>query len=143
MPSIAIVDSGPLIAALDRNDPDHARCLRVLQEYSGRLVIPALCVAEVTHFAGRRMGPAVEADFIAALPTMEIECPASEDWGRMAELVRLYADWPLGTVDASVITLSERLGTDTIVTLDERHFRAVRPGHVPQFTLLPSDARAG
>ena len=59
------------------------------------------------------------------------------DWGRMAELVETYADLPLGTSDASVIAVAERLGVTTVATLDQRHFRVVRPRHTAAFTLLP------
>jgi predicted nucleic acid-binding protein len=51
--------------------------------------------------------------------------------------VEQYADFPLGAADASVVALAERLGTDLIVTLDHRHFGAVRPRHCPAFRLLP------
>ena len=44
---------------------------------------------------------------------------------------------PIGGTDASVIALAERLDTDLIVTLDYRHFRAVRPYHCLAFWLLP------
>ena len=40
-------------------------------------------------------------------------------------------------VDASVVALAERRGLEVIATLDQRHFRAVRPRHVPAFTLVP------
>jgi len=43
----------------------------------------------------------------------------------------------LGTTDASVIALAERLEITEIATLDRRHFTAVRPRHVEAFTLLP------
>jgi predicted nucleic acid-binding protein len=49
----------------------------------------------------------------------------------------VYADFPLGTTDASVIAVAERLGATEIATLDHRHFRAVRPTHIASFTLLP------
>jgi predicted nucleic acid-binding protein len=48
-----------------------------------------------------------------------------------------YRDLPLGMVDASVIALTERLGTDTVATLDHRHFEAVRPRHVQRLNLIP------
>jgi predicted nucleic acid-binding protein len=48
-----------------------------------------------------------------------------------------YRDFPLGGVDASVVALAERLNTDLVVTLDRRHFPAIRPRHVPAFRLLP------
>jgi predicted nucleic acid-binding protein len=63
--------------------------------------------------------------------------PAPADWLRIAELVTTYRDLPLGTVDAAIVAVSERLGSSTIATLDRRHFSAVRPARVPAFDLLP------
>ena len=59
------------------------------------------------------------------------------DYARMAELVEQYHDLPLGTSDASVTALAERLDVDEVATLDLRHFTVVRPRHVQAFTLLP------
>jgi predicted nucleic acid-binding protein len=55
----------------------------------------------------------------------------------MAELVDAYADFPLGTTDAAVVAVAERLRVSEVATLDHRHFRVVRPRHIPAFTLLP------
>ncbi|MDT0320942.1 hypothetical protein [Streptomyces millisiae] len=38
-----IVDSGPLVAFLNRNDPDHERCAELLESYDGdhfRALVP-------------------------------------------------------------------------------------------------------
>jgi predicted nucleic acid-binding protein len=59
------------------------------------------------------------------------------DYERMAELVETYADFPLGTTDAAVAAVAERLGVSEIATLDRRHFHAVRPRHTGGFQLLP------
>ena len=59
------------------------------------------------------------------------------DLDRVAELIETYADLRLGTVDASVIAIAERLGATTIATLDRRHFTVVRPRHVDAFELVP------
>ena len=47
----------------------------------------------------------------------------------------------IGLADASLLALASRLNTLRIATLDERHFRAVRPltGEAA-FVLLPADA---
>jgi predicted nucleic acid-binding protein len=55
----------------------------------------------------------------------------------MAELVEIYADFPLGTTDAAVVAVAERLGITEIATLDRRHFHTVRPRHTDGFDLLP------
>lgn len=51
--------------------------------------------------------------------------------------MRRYDDLPLGTTDASVIALAERLGIMEVATLDRRHFTVARPQHVDALTLLP------
>lgn len=137
MISLAIVDSGPLIAAADHNDPDHQQCAAALQDTGLRIVVPTLCIAEATYFIEKRLGPDVEARFLADLQNWDVRAPEPEDWPRIAELVRQYANFPLGGTGASVIALAERLKTDLIVTLDGRHFRPVRPLHCESFRLLP------
>jgi uncharacterized protein len=102
-----------------------------------RLVVAALVVAEATYFVGRRLGPAAERAFLNGLGELDVEGPTSEDFVRMAELVEQYADFPLGGTDASVVALAERLEAPIVITLDRRHFAAVRPSHREAFELLP------
>lgn len=59
------------------------------------------------------------------------------EWGLIADEVVRYGEFDIGATDASVIVLARRLQAETVATLDHRHFRTVRPGHVPAFTLLP------
>jgi predicted nucleic acid-binding protein len=137
MSRVAIVDAGPLYAAADSDDADHADCLKTLQRSDLRLVVAALAVAEATYFVGRRLGPAAERTFLEGLGELDVEAPTAEDFARMAELVEQYRDFPLGGTDASIVALAERLGATTIVTLDRRHFSAVKPRHCDSFELLP------
>ncbi|MBI4305395.1 MAG: PIN domain-containing protein [Chloroflexi bacterium] len=134
---MAIVDSGPLYAAVDADDDDHVRCLEALQRADLELVIPALVVAEVTYLVGRRLGATTEAAFLRGLSAVEVEAPSMEDWPAIADLVERYGDFPLGGTDASVAVLAERLGTDLIATLDRRHFGAIRMNSGRPFRLLP------
>lgn len=137
MASIAIVDSGPLIATANAADRDHQSCRELLEDSTFHLVIPALCVAEAAYLLQRRRGAAIEASFLRGLSDLDVRAPAAADWERIAALVDDYADLPLGAADASVVVLAERLGTDTIFTLDRRHFGVVKPRHCPQLRLLP------
>jgi predicted nucleic acid-binding protein len=66
-----------------------------------------------------------------------VEPLSIDDHGRIADLIEQYADLPLGGTDASLVVIAERLGVDTVATLDHRHFRVVRPKHTAAFTLLP------
>lgn len=137
MSTLAIVDAGPLYAAADADDEHHAACLATLVRPDLRLVLAAMAIAEATYFIGTRLGSAAERSFLEGLSDLDVEGPSGADFARMAELVEQYRDWPLGGTDASIVALAERLGAPAIVTLDHRHFAAVRPRHREAFELLP------
>ncbi len=124
---------------MDSGDPSHAACLRLLEGHRGPLFIPVLVVTEVTYLLAQRAGHQVELRFLAdlVLGTYEASGLQETDWVRIAELVATYRDLRLGTVDASVVALAERLRITQIATLDHRHFSVVRPAHVEAFELLP------
>jgi predicted nucleic acid-binding protein len=137
LPEAAVVDTGPLVALADARDDHHDECVELLETTDSRLYIPALVVAEATYLISTRLGPESEARFLAGLTSHAVVAPEPEDWQRMADLVRQYADFPLGGTDASVVVLAERLKTNLIFTLDRRHFGAVRPWHCASFRLRP------
>lgn len=70
----------------------------------------------------------------------QIQQFGAEDIGDAAQLMRRYRDLKLGLADASLVVLAARAGTNRLLTLDERHFRAVRPLRGGAFTILPADA---
>jgi uncharacterized protein len=133
----AIADTGPLYAAVDADDDHHASAVATLSRADLRFAVPALVVAETTYLVGKRFGMHAEADFLRSARVLDVEGPTPDDFERMAELVDQYADFPLGGTDASVVALAERLGASVIVTLDRRHFGAIRPRHCDAFELLP------
>lgn len=135
-----VVDAGPLVAASDTGDPNHERCLRLLEVAREPLVVPTLVVTEVVHLIASRLGPRVELAFVDSLDAGElvVEPVEPSDWGRIRELLNQYSDLGLGTADASVIATCERLGATELATLDHRHFTVVRPSHCDALTLLPA-----
>jgi predicted nucleic acid-binding protein len=137
MPSIAIVDTGPLYALVDADDAEHDRCRAVLERSDLQLVVPSLVVAEACYLIGTRLGAREEAALVRGLADLEVETPVGDDWPRIADLIERYADWPLGATDACVLALAERLNAPIVVTLDRRHFGALRPRHIAALTLLP------
>ena len=73
-----------------------------------------------------------------ALGEIHVEEPHPADFERIAELIEIYRDLPLGTVDAAVVAAAERLELAQIATLDHRHFAVIRPRHIEAFELLPA-----
>ena len=125
------------MAYVDSRDPAHAACLDLLRRHPGRLVLPVLAIAEAAHLIERRAGTAAEVRFLGDLAAGDfvVEAVHPTDWERIAELVARYRDMALGTVDASIVAVAERLGITRIATLDRRHFTVVRPRHVEAFEL--------
>lgn len=137
---LAIVDAGPLYAALDERDKHHAASRATLERADLQLVIPALAAAEALYLTQQRIGPEAERALLTGLAEMDVAAPTPEDFIRMAELVERYADWPLGGCDASVLALAERLGSTAVVTFDHRHFGALLTAAGEPLTLLPDPA---
>lgn len=128
------------MAAAATRDRNHERCVELLTNASGPLVVPALVVAEVAYFLADRIGAIAEQAFVASLRKGElvVEPVEPSDWARIEALLVEYSDLDLGTVDASVVTACERLGETSLATLDRRHFSVVRPRHCAALTLLPA-----
>jgi predicted nucleic acid-binding protein len=68
---------------------------------------------------------------------LQVEDLGLDDYRRCGELIETYADMGLGLVDASVITITERMGITTVATLNRRDFTVVRPRHIDSFELIP------
>jgi uncharacterized protein len=136
---VLIVDTGPLVAAADRADKDHAACQELLENDEGPLVTTGLVIAEAAYLINRQLGPAAEAALYTSVIDGDLEVAdlGRADWERIRELVTAYASLPLGGTDASVIALAERHGAIRVATLDRRHFTVIRPRHALALELLP------
>jgi uncharacterized protein len=134
-----VIDTGPLLAALDAADPDHRRCAELITATPEDLVVPALVLAELDYWCDMRLGPDVWIAFLddVLAGAYRVEPPSGSDFKRCRELQERYLDLRLGVTDASVIALAERLGETKVATLDHRHFATVRPAHAEAFELRP------
>lgn len=134
-----MLDTGPLLAALDASDPDHAACASLLLDSSEDLVVPALVLAELDYWCHERLGVDVWLAFLEDVleGAYRVEAPSAADLRRCHALQAEYSDLHLGVVDASVLTVVERLGETEVATLDHRHFSVVRPAHVEALELVP------
>jgi predicted nucleic acid-binding protein len=139
---VIVVDTSVIVAYMNAADGAHKVVAGWLEGADDDLVTTPLIIAEVDHLIGARGNP-------AALTALRSDLAAGAylvDWwaGAIASAVTVaerYADTGLGLADASLVALAERLGTIDIATLDERHFRVVRPATGGEaFRLLPADA---
>lgn len=133
-----IVDTGPLVAALDASDPDHERCAGLLRDCQERRLVPVCVLVEAEYMLRPwpRAFPALLADFDSgALELLDLP----KRWLlRAGDLLERYRDLSLGLVDATVIAAAEMLDEPKLATLDHRHFGVVRPSHCEALQLLPA-----
>jgi hypothetical protein len=136
---LILADTGALYALADRRDAWYERMRRYWEDNPEPWLVPASVVTETAFLYARRLGPGAEADFVGSLAAgvFPVEVLESADYARAADLIRAYADLPLGFVDASIVAMAERLDVGTLVTTDRRHFTVVRPAHVPRLRLAP------
>ncbi|MEV0146753.1 MULTISPECIES: PIN domain-containing protein [unclassified Nonomuraea] len=137
-----IVDTGPIVAAAIADDTHHERCVKEfgrLFDARTELLVPSFVAAEVCYLLGKYGTARDEAAFIRSLQSglLTFTELTKDDLARVAVLVERYANFPLGGSDAAVVAIAERLKIQEVFTLDRRHFSAVRPAHVPAFTLRP------
>lgn len=137
-----VVDTSVVVAYMNAADDHHATVAGWLDGAEDDLATTPLIIAEVDHLVGARGGPtarqALHRDLAAGAYLVEWWPRAITSVVKTAER---YVDSGLGLADASLVVLAERLDTIELATLDERHFRVVRPlAGGKAFRLLPADA---
>ena len=117
------LDSSALYALTDRRDHSHARLKRVLAVERGPYLIPSSILAEIGYMIESRLGTDALLAFVGDLDAGYAVHHSSQGWARVAQLVKRYADLPLGFADAAVVECAERHG-GRVMTLDG-HFAIV------------------
>lgn len=134
-----LLDSSFLFALINQKDTNHAACVAVARDAALHKSILVTVIPETCYLLHKWLGHAVMRAFIQNLqdPIWQIEQIQPQDWARVNELLNQYADVRLDLVDATLVAVAERLNIETILTLDQRDFRLIRPHHAGFFTILP------
>ena len=142
---ILVADTSGIIAAFDRRAPESENCRKLFQE-AGTVILSPLVLAEVDHLARARLGGPARAVILDALLVqirrMRFQVPevGAEILATGMSVIKRYADLDLDLADAVNVALAAEYRTDSLLTLDRRDFRAIRPltPH-PAFRLFPDD----
>ena len=133
-----LIDAGPLIAVLNRNDDYYADCLRLYRALDRPFYTTLAVLAEVMYTLGARAGwYAQELLWKLILHgDLLLEHPSPAELVRMSELMSKYNDPPIDFADASLVALAERLSLDRIFTVDRRDFTVYRLHGKKPFTII-------
>ena len=131
-------DAGPLIALIDRGEPDHARCVAALARITLPLVTtwPAFTAAMyLLGEAGGWTGQAALWSMVERDDLQVVELSAAS-LQRLPTLMEKYRDLPMDLAAASLVAVAEERGTDRVFTLDG-DFRVYRLPRGRTFTIIP------
>lgn len=136
-----LVDTSGLFAALDRSQREHGAARAAMEADDGPFVLSPFVLAEVDHLLATRVSVDAPAALLAdvAAGAYELAPFAADDVAVATAVVEQHRGLGIGLADASLVVLAARTGTDAVLTLDERRFRALRVPDGRPFRLLPAD----
>ena len=136
-----LLDTSGLLVARDASQRHHRECAATLGAASPPLLLSPFVVAELDYLLMRHVGRHAQAALLdeVAIGAYQLEQFNAADIARAKEVMVQYADLEIGLADASIVVLARRHAIAEVLTLDERHFRAMRVEGRKRFRVLPFD----
>jgi predicted nucleic acid-binding protein len=140
---VILLDTSGLLAAIDAAQRDHAKCAEVIAKSRGPFILSPIVLAELDYLLGTRVGSSAQQAFLGevARGAYRLEPFGREDVAEASRVCARYEAHRIGIADASIVVLAGRHGARDVLTLDRRHFRALRRPNGRPFRLLPDDER--
>src|SRR6266540_1074163 len=110
---LILVDTSAILALLDRDAHQHDTVDSFVAENEEALVLSPFVLAVLDDVSEG---------------AYELAPFSPDDVARARTIIAQYRDLRIGLADASLVVLAERSRTNCVLTLDERHFRALRVG---------------
>ena len=123
-----VADTSALIAFYSESGTQHDDVAGWLAQHDEIMVVSPYVVAELDYLVATRRGVDAELVVLAELASGAYELAEMDpaDIALAAGVIEQYRDLGIGITDASLVVLAERYRTSTILTLDRRHFGALR-----------------
>lgn len=132
-----LVDAGPLVGLLHRDDAHHERCVATLSSLREPIATTWPVISEVMHllsFSWEAQDALWDQLTRSALYLLHLD---ADDVPRMRQLMRKYRDLPMDLADATLVRVAEREGLRRIFTIDRRDFAVYRPTGTGRFDIIP------
>ena len=132
-----LVDTGPLVAILCREDKYHTTCVDALRDMPGPLlscwpvITEAAWLLRKSPRAVQQLLRSIDGGFLDLLPLAGAEAEA------IAGLMKRYEDIRPQLADAALVYLANREQIEMIFTLDQRDFSIYRSGRKRAFRIVP------
>ena len=132
-----LIDTGVLVAAFRSKEAAHAAARRALGSVPTPLFTTWPVLTETFHLLRKEPGavPKVIALVRAGTVAVEPVGPDFLDW--YEKFAAVYSDRQVDLADASLVRIAERLGAETVLTLDRNDFAVYRIDGKTAFRILP------
>ena len=140
-----VVDTSAIVASLDEAYVEHQAVAAILTSETEPLIISPMVVAEADYMLYTRFGAAAARQFAVdvAAEAYDLAEWTANDHAVALDVINRNSDDSnyIGVTDAANVVLADRYRTTRLLTLDQRHFRRLRPlWGADHFTLLPYDS---
>ncbi|NKB87100.1 MAG: PIN domain-containing protein [Acidobacteria bacterium] len=137
-----LVDTSGLLSAMFKDQRRHESCRAIVESHTGSFLLSPFVLAELDYLVGKLAGVDAELALLdeVARGAYQLAEFTPLEVSVARDVVAEYRDLGLGLADASIISLGRLHGCAEVLTLDERHFRAVMGPAGKPFRLLPADA---
>ena len=118
---MTLTDTGPLIALINRNDPNHTSRVEATKHLpSSPLITSWPCFTEAMHLVFRAGGFPAQAALwrLRTIRRLLLHDLTAAEVDRMIELMETYRDRPMDLADASIVAAAAHFGVRRLFTLD-------------------------
>ena len=132
-----LLDTGVIVALLDRSEKFHKACAQTVREVEAPLVTCEAVITESCYLLRNLSGAseAVIENITAGI--FQVPFQLSRDTAGVKQVLRKYKERKIDLADACLIRLADQFGTADILTLDE-DFAIYRWGKNKPFRMLPN-----
>lgn len=131
-----LLDTGVIVALLDRGERLHEACAEAVRELEGPLITCEAVIAESCYLLQNLAGAAEAVIENVEAGIFQIPFQLSREAARVKQVLRKYRDRQIDLADACLIRLADEFGSGEILTLD-RDFAIYRWGKNKAFRMLP------
>ena len=133
-----LVDAGPLVAIIDRGEPDHQACALALSSLTGPIVTTWPALTEAINLLGSAGGWSAQDALWKLLERDDLQLVDLDETMRKRSraLMAKYQDLPMDLADATLVAAAEALNVKRVFTLDS-DFRVYRFRNRQAFEIIP------
>jgi predicted nucleic acid-binding protein len=134
---IAIIDTGPWVALIDRSELRHTECIQWLKNFSGKLYSTEAVLTEVLYLLNFSITAQCAALNFILKSIVEIVPSSTDSLKKTKALLKKYADLPMDFADATLVCLAMETGIQNVVTFDKKDFAVYRLPKKRFFSIMP------